>query len=293
MLLILVLKGAVLLLHHFIAFNEISKLLLQIEELIKRSKYMCYYDSPALKLKKNLLVKQRKLKEIINLSKKIQLLNIDWSKKQALERPLGFSPKCDPRIHKVSKRCISNCNNTIRGYDLKRIASTKGCYKESIMRTNLFDTPNCRNTAEQESSSLRETFSNYIQLKEKKTSKDFSKDKIDSKQMIDYNKIMLNGYSEEGFSGDRSRTNRHFSVPVISYKLLENSKEEVVNTKPIVRRHNSFEEELMSYHQYEELPQLSVSCTMDKMLPVRNRHLLRKANSFEYKEKQYMEDPKK
>jgi len=293
MLLILVLKRAVLLLNHFIAFSEISKLLLQIEELIKRSKYMGYYDSPALKLKKNLLMKQRKLKDITNLSKKIQLLNIDWSKKQTLERSLGFSPKQDPRIRRVTKRCVSNCNNHIRSYDLKKIASMKDCYKEFIMRTNIFDTPNFKNTPEQESSSLQEAFSNYIQLKEKKSSKDFSKDKIESQSMIDYNNIMLNGYSEEGLSGDRSRTNRCFSVPVVSYKLLENSKEEVINKKPIVRRHNSFEEELMSYHQYEELPQLSASYTIDKVLPVRNRHLLRKVNSFEYKEKQYMEDPKK
>jgi hypothetical protein len=255
---------------------------------------MNYYESPALKLKKSLLIKQRKLQDIANLSREIDLLNIDWSKKKALENP-PFSPSrrsftSKELVDKTSMRRIINKSAIDQPHDLRKRGMVM---RNIIMKTDTLGTPNSRHIPKRESNSFQEAYSNYIQEEKKKSNRDFHIDRLDNKLIMEYNGIMMDGYLKKHLSEDRPRVIRCFTAPLISHKLLENLKEEVVNTKPITRRHNSFEEELMSYHRYEEFPLLSTSCIIDKVSPVRSKHLLRNVNSFEYKNKHHMEDSMK
>jgi hypothetical protein len=57
------------------------------------------------------------------------------------------------------------------------------------------------------------------------------------------------------------------------------------------RRHNSFAEELLEAHEYEEDPRLNNSCVLDGLLKpaAEKRIVLRKANSVELIRKPYYE----
>eukprot|EP00826_Nyctotherus_ovalis_P007367 TRINITY_DN1182_c0_g4_i1.p1 TRINITY_DN1182_c0_g4~~TRINITY_DN1182_c0_g4_i1.p1 ORF type:complete len:213 (+),score=51.82 TRINITY_DN1182_c0_g4_i1:130-768(+) len=197
---------------------------------------MGYCGSPALKLKGNLMVKQKKLQEIGNVSKEIELLNVDRQRLNSSDKsPTKFTTHSStPKtlINKFPIRRISNKNGPAQ--DLRKMV-----LKNSMKNCNpIIKSPSSKLLQRHTDNSFQEAFTNYVKTEKKKTHRDFSKETLNAKIIMEYNSI-LNSYPDEPMSEDCPQIARCFTLPTVSRKILDTPAQQV-NTEAKAKRRCSF-----------------------------------------------------
>eukprot|EP01022_Parablepharisma_sp_SALTPOND_P016839 TRINITY_DN2567_c0_g1_i1.p1 TRINITY_DN2567_c0_g1~~TRINITY_DN2567_c0_g1_i1.p1 ORF type:complete len:565 (-),score=38.63 TRINITY_DN2567_c0_g1_i1:979-2673(-) len=280
-----------------IASHEIAKLLGSVEGILKKSKIMCQAESPATKLKQQLLEKQKKLQEIHAIAKEIGLLNSKDPKKANSDKNLGGTTKSSQRNRPSHKRTAlrrQSCKNVAGSQvtDFRKLA-----LKNSMRnKTNLMQTPPSKVTFRTTEDSFEEACTNWLKI-------DFlgQKSKKNADLVAEINNLVSANRPvlTEEFDWEDSvvcsdddecygTIHRSYSYSSIPQKLLDFQNEREDADKPDnKRRHNSFAEELLESHEYEKDPRVNNSCVLDSLLRSQNeQHIaLRRTNSLELNRK--------